>query len=137
MELERAQGLISAVFAAGKVRATRPLAAVVVDAGGHVVASARQDGATIARHDFALAKAWSSIALGLDTRELAQRAETNPAFFSAACTLFSGRLLPTPGGIVLRDGDIILGALGVSGNTGEADDACAEAAVRDVMALPT
>lgn len=129
MTLERAQRLIAAALAAGRVRGARPLAAVVVDAGGHIVASAREDGATIARHEFALAKAWSSIALGFDTRDLVERVKANPAFFSAAATLFSGRLLPAAGGVLVRKDEDVLGALGVSGDTGEVDDACAITAI--------
>lgn len=131
MTLERAQRLIAAALAAGRARGTRPLAAVVVDAGGHIVASAREDGATIARHEFALAKAWSCIALGLDSRDLARRTAADPAFFSAAATLLSGRLLPAPGGVLIRDRDQVLGALGISGDTGETDDICAKAAIGD------
>jgi len=129
MTLERAQSLIAAALAAGRARGARPLAAVVVDAGGHIVASAREDGATIARHEFALAKAWSCIALGLDTRDLVARAGANPAFFSAAATLLSGRLLPAAGGVLVRDDQQILGALGVSGDAAEVDDACAVTAI--------
>jgi uncharacterized protein GlcG (DUF336 family) len=131
MRLEQAQRLIAAALAAGRACGARPLAAVVVDAGGHIVASAREDGATIARHEFALAKAWSCVALGLDSRDLETRVRANPAFFSAAATLLSGRLLPAAGGIVIRDGEQVLGALGVSGDTGETDDACAKAAIAE------
>ena len=77
MMLERAQSLIAAALAAGRAQGAKPLAAVVVDAGGHIVASAREDGATIARHEFALAKAWSCIALGLDTRDLVERVDAH------------------------------------------------------------
>ena len=129
MMLERAQNLIAAALAAGRAQGAKPLAAVVVDAGGHIVASAREDGATIARHEFALAKAWSCVALGLDTRDLVERVEANPAFFSAAATLFSGRLLPAAGGVLVREDEQILGALGVSGDAAEVDDACAIAAI--------
>ncbi|MGX1743743.1 GlcG/HbpS family heme-binding protein [Bosea sp. NPDC055353] len=128
MTLERAQGLIAAALAAGRVQGARPLAAVVVDAGGYIVASAREDGATIARHEFALAKAWSCIALGLDTCDLVERVEANPAFFSAAATLLSGKLLPAAGGVLIHKDEQILGALGISGDTGEVDNACAIAA---------
>ncbi|SDG53312.1 GlcG/HbpS family heme-binding protein [Bosea robiniae] len=129
MTLERAQSLIAAALAAGRALGARPLAVVVVDAGGHIVASAREDGATIARHEFALAKAWSCIALGLDTRDLVERAEANTAFFSAAATLLSGRLLPAAGGVLVREDKQILGALGVSGDAADVDDACAVAAI--------
>ncbi|KFC64807.1 hypothetical protein FG93_05097 [Bosea sp. LC85] len=132
MTLERAQRLIAEALAAGRARGARPLAAVVVDAGGHIVASARADGATIARHEFALAKAWSCIALGLDSRDLVARVEADPAFFSAAATLLSGGLLPAAGGVLIREGEQVLGALGISGDTGETDDACATAAAREL-----
>ncbi|AHG62163.1 GlcG/HbpS family heme-binding protein [Advenella mimigardefordensis] len=133
MRLELAQRLISAVLDAGRTRQSKPLAAVVVDAGGSIVASARDDGAALARHEFAMAKAWGSIALGLDTRELVKRADANPAFFSAAATLLSGRLLPAAGGVLIKEGEQLLGALGVSGDTQEMDDACAMAALEQII----
>lgn len=131
MKLDRAEALIAEVFSVARTARARPLAAVVVDEGGHIVASARQDGASIARHEFARAKSWSAIALGLDTRDLATRAKAHPEFFGAAANLFAGRLLPAAGGILLRDGDgSVIGGLGVSGDTAETDDLCAVTAAK-------
>lgn len=134
MLLDQAQRLIAAALAAGRACGAKPLAAVVVDAGGNIVASAREDGAAIARHEFAMAKAWSCIALDLDSRDLVERVKANPAFFSAAATLLSGRLLPAAGGVLIREGDRMVGALGISGDTGETDDACATAAIAELRA---
>ncbi|ODT76934.1 MAG: GlcG protein [Pelagibacterium sp. SCN 64-44] len=115
-----------------------PIAIAVLDNGGNLVAIQREDGASLARVDIAYAKAWGALGLGIGTRTIAARAAQNPAFIQNAATLLSGRLIPSPGGVIitLTDGTII-GAIGVSGDTGEIDEACALSAIQslDLLAL--
>src|SRR6185312_10635334 len=118
-----------ATLAEGRRRNTRPLSVVVLDAGGNVVACAREDGAGLGRLQLAHGKAWGSLSLGFGSRTLTERTAGSPSFFAAAASLFEGRLLPSPGGLLLRDGDQPVGAIGVSGDTGDADEACALVAV--------
>lgn len=128
MELALAQKLIEGTFAeAGKLR-SRPLAVAVLDSGGNMVACARQDGASFGRLKLAEGKAWGSLSLGFGSRTLSERVTSAPAFFSAAAALFEGRLLPSPGGLLLYRGDELIGAIGVSGDAGDTDEACAMAA---------
>lgn len=125
MELRTASGLIEAAFTEGRRRSAAPLSVVVLDCGGNVVACAREDGAGIARLHLAYGKAWGSLGLGFGSRTLAERVEKSPPFFAAAAALLEGRLLPAPGGVLIMDETRLIGSIGVSGDTGDIDEACA------------
>ena len=128
MELRLAMTLIEATLAEARTRGARPLAVVVLDAGGNMVACAREDGASFGRLKLAEGKAWGSLSLGFGSRTLSERVALAPAFFNAAASLLDGRLLPSPGGLLLFHDDQPIGAIGASGDTGDVDEACAMAA---------
>jgi len=96
MELSLAQTLIEATLAEGVRRGARPLAVVVLDAGGNMVACARQDGASFGRLKLAEGKAWGSLSLGFGSRTLSERVATAPSFFSAAASLLRAASFPRP-----------------------------------------
>ena len=97
-----------------------------LDAGGHLVAFARQDGAGIARYDIAFAKAWGSLGLGFGSRELADRGKKNPTFITIMSVVTGGRVAPSPGGVLILDENRhVVGAVGVSGDVGDVDEVCA------------
>lgn len=125
MQLRIAFALIEATFEEGRRRNARPLSAMVLDPGGHQIAGARQDGASFARLTLAQGKAWGSLGLGFGSRTLSERVTKAPEFFAAAASLLDGRLLPAPGGLLLLRQGALIGALGVSGDTGDTDEACA------------
>jgi uncharacterized protein GlcG (DUF336 family) len=104
----------------------KPLTVAVLDAGGHLVAFKRQDRSGILRPDIAHGKAWGALGMGVGGRGLAQRAEMAPAFFTALASASGGRVIPVAGGVLIRDseGDII-GAVGISGDLPDNDEACA------------
>ncbi len=129
MELKLALDLIAAVFAEARRRHAKPLSVIVLDTGGHQVAGAREDGAGFARLEMAKGKAWGSLGLGFGSRTLSERVGNAPEFFAAAASLLEGRLLPAPGGLLVLRGGETIGALGVSGDTGDTDEACAVAAI--------
>jgi uncharacterized protein GlcG (DUF336 family) len=131
MQLDQADAIANFTLAAAKDRKTAPMAVVVLDAGGNLVVAKRQDGCGIARLDLAHGKAWGSLGMGFGTRSLAQRAGAGAAtFLLAASTMLDGRLLPSPGGVLVYDpAGVLLGAVGVSGDTGDIDEACALAAL--------
>ncbi|MDE2301365.1 MAG: heme-binding protein [Sphingomonadales bacterium] len=130
LPLAAAQALIAATLAHARALDAKPLAVIVLDAGGHPIAFARADGASFGRLDIARAKAWGALAMDCDTAALAERAKGNPAFFTGLSAVFDGRIALSPGGVVLRDAaGVAIGAMGVSGDTGETDLACARAAI--------
>lgn len=129
LSLAQAQTIIAATLAEARGRGAQPLAVVVLDAGGRPVAFAREDEATFFRHEIATAKAMGALGMGADTRVLAQRASGNPAFFQSLSAVLGGQVAYSPGGVlVCRDG-VVLGAVGVSGDTGDCDEDCALAGI--------
>ncbi|MCJ2183712.1 heme-binding protein, partial [Novosphingobium sp. 1949] len=115
-----------------------PLAVVVLDAGAHPVAFAREDGASLFRFDIARAKATGALGMDTDTAVLAQRAQGNPAFFQSLCAALDGRIAYSPGGVVIRAADgSAIGAVGISGDTGECDEQCARAGIAAVLPKET
>lgn len=130
LSLEQANTIIGAAFAEGRMRNFAPLAVAVLDAGGHLIAFQREDGAAFARYHLAYSKAWGALGMGFGTRELANRA---PAFVTAAATATGGRMIPSPGGVLILDSDqAVVGAVGISGDFGDNDEICALAGIAAV-----
>jgi len=104
----------------------KPLTVAVLDAGGHLLALKREDGSAIMRPQIAQAKAWGALGMGHGGRELSRRAAEAPAFFAALTDISGGRIAPVPGGVLIRgqDGSVI-GAVGISGDHPDKDEACA------------
>jgi uncharacterized protein GlcG (DUF336 family) len=103
-----------------------PLTVAVLDAGGHLVAFKREDRSGIMRFDIAFGKAWGALGMGFGSRELSERASKNPVFFGVLATVSQGRLIPVPGGVLIKDADgSVLGAVGISGDTSDKDEVCA------------
>jgi uncharacterized protein GlcG (DUF336 family) len=130
LKLAQASAIIDAALAEGRNRRLAPLAVVVLDAGGHPIAFKREDGAGFVRFDIAHGKAWGALGMGFGTRELADRAARSPAFVAALSVASQGRMIPSPGGVLIAgaDGDVV-GAIGISGDTGDNDEACAVAGI--------
>ena len=128
--LETAERIADATLAAGRERKAEPLTVAVLDTGGHVVVLKRADGSGILRCEIAHGKAWGALGMGLPTRTLFGRVQTAPAFFAALAATSQGRMIPVPGGVLLRDPDgRLIGAVGVSGDTSDMDEECAVAAI--------
>jgi uncharacterized protein GlcG (DUF336 family) len=123
--LDEALAIASATLAAGRRRGAQPLTVVVLDPGGHLKAALREDGAGILRREIAEAKAHGALGMGLPSRVLFDMAQANPNFFAAVAAASGGRIVPNPGGVLLRDpAGHIAGAVGVSGDTGDMDETC-------------
>ncbi|MBP0625401.1 GlcG/HbpS family heme-binding protein [Cupriavidus consociatus] len=130
LDLNAASLLIDTALAKGRELELEPLCVVVLDAGGYMIAAKREDGASILRPGIATGKAYGCLAMGFGGRELARRAEKNPAFMNALSDMTLGRVVPVPGGVLIRDDDgAVLGAVGVSGDASLKDEACALAGI--------
>jgi uncharacterized protein GlcG (DUF336 family) len=130
LNLAAAQQLVEAALAEAGRRDAKPLGVIILDAGGHPIAFARQDKASLFRFDIARAKAMGALGMGADTSDIAARAASNPAFFTSVAVATGGGLALSPGGVLIRDGDgEILGAIGISGDAADVDEACALAAI--------
>ena len=134
LNLDGAQRVIAAAKAEGaKVKAPGGVIAVV-DAGGNLVAHVRMDNARIGAIDIAINKAWSARAFDMETAELGRYSQPGAPFFGIHASN-GGRVMLLAGGAPLRHAGQIIGALGVSGGSGEQDSACANAGVQAMASL--
>ncbi|HEX3163879.1 MAG TPA: heme-binding protein [Pseudolabrys sp.] len=107
-----------------------PQTLVVLDTGGHVVCAKREDGSGIIRFEIAVGKAYGALGMGWGSRTMMERAAQNPNFLTAIAAASGGRLVPNPGGVLIRDtGGAIIGALGISGDTADNDEIIAVAGI--------
>jgi uncharacterized protein GlcG (DUF336 family) len=127
--LDQAQQIATGTIARGRELGAAPLTVAVLDTGGHLVVLHREDNSGILRPQIATAKAWGALGMGLSSRELGRRAELVPHFFAALAVASEGRMAPVPGGVLIRSAGVLIGAVGVSGDTSDMDEACAIAAV--------
>ncbi|WP_248963590.1 GlcG/HbpS family heme-binding protein [Sphaerisporangium perillae] len=130
LSLEQASTMVDDALRQGAALGCAPLTVAVLDPGGHLLVLKRQDGSGILRPQIAQAKAWGALGMGLGSRALAERAATAPAFFTALAALSEGRVVPVPGGVLVRDSEgAVLAAVGVSGDNPANDEACAVFAI--------
>ena len=119
------------IIAAAEKKATeigQPMNIAVADSGGNLVAHVRMDGAWIGSIDISIKKAFTSRAFDIATKDLAEHSQSGGQFFGIHASN-NGRVMIFAGGIPLkRDGQVV-GAIGVSGGSGEQDHAVAEAGV--------
>jgi uncharacterized protein GlcG (DUF336 family) len=117
------------VIAAAEAKAAdigQPMNIAVVDAGGNLVAHARMDNAWIGSVDISIKKAWTARAFDIETGDLGKQSQSGDQFFGIHASN-DGRVMIFAGGIPLkRDGQVV-GAIGVSGGSGEQDHTVAEA----------
>jgi uncharacterized protein GlcG (DUF336 family) len=131
-----ANQIAQTVLSEGDRLGLAPLCCTVLDRGGHMLALLRDERASIYRPQIATAKAAGCLGMGFGGRELKRRAEAIPAFFSGLNAIFPNGILPVPGGVLIRSGSEIVGAVGVSGDTSDNDDICAVAAIRAAGFVP-
>jgi len=104
----------------------QPMNIAVVDAGGNLVAHVRMDKAWVGSVDIAINKAWTARAFDISTKELAELSQSGDQFFGIHASN-AGRVMIFAGGIPLKRGNDVVGAIGVSGGLGKQDQAVAEA----------
>ncbi len=132
VSLEQAQVMIAETLKKGRAMGLKPLSVIVLDAGGHVQAFAREDGAAPGRFAIAHGKAYGAVMLGMAGRAQMARAEAQAYFMAAVNGVYGGAVVPVPGGVLLRDaGGAVIGAVGVTGDTSDND---AEAALAGIAA---
>lgn len=131
LTLKDANQIVDEALAEGRRRSLAPLAVAVLDAGGHVIVMKREDRCSYLRTEIARGKAWGALGVGFGSRAIAEHAnnESGP-FFGALAAMSGGLMVPSPGGVLIRDasGELI-GAVGISGDKGDSDEACAVQAI--------
>jgi uncharacterized protein GlcG (DUF336 family) len=129
LTLDVARKILDAALAKALEKKLKPLVITVLDPRGCVKISAAQDGTSLLRSEIAHGKAYGALALGMGSRALFQRAQEQAYFIGAVNTLAQGRMVPVPGGVLIQNGDVLLGAVGVSGDTSDNDEICAVAGI--------
>ena len=104
----------------------QPMNIAVVDQGGNLIAHVRMDRAWIGSVDISINKAWTARAFDISTKELAELSQSGDQFFGIHASNH-GRVMIFAGGIPLKRGGQVMGAIGVSGGLGKQDQAVAEA----------
>jgi uncharacterized protein GlcG (DUF336 family) len=124
MTLQQAQTAIDATLQKARDLGLKPLTVAALDAGGHLIALKRQDGASILRPQLAIGKAAGALALGVSSREIAQMAAERPSFIAALGPISAQGLIPAAGGVIVVDSDgKVIGAIGATGDTSDNDEA--------------
>ena len=130
LTLSQATELVDGALSKARELGLNPMTVAVLDAGGHLLCLKREDGSSLLRPQIAQAKAWGSLGMGVGGRSLAARAATHPSFVAALGDLSGGQVVPVPGGILVQSmqGEV-LGAIGVTGDLSDQDEACALASI--------
>ncbi len=137
LTLSVADQIVDKAMEKGRELKLAPLTVIVLDAGGHAKVLKREDGSSLLRPEIAMGKAWGTLGMGFGGRDLARRAAKVPVFFGALSDMSGGRMVPVPGGVLIRsDSGDILGAVGVTGDTSENDEICAVHGIRSAGLAP-
>ncbi len=128
--IAQARSIIAGALAYSKAAAMKPLAVAVLDAGGHLIAFEREDGSANRRFEIAHGKAHGAISIGVNSRTLGVMAVERPHFMAGVTSAIGGSLIPVAGGVIVIGIDgTRLGAVGVSGDTSDNDEAAAIAGI--------
>ena len=137
LSLDQALLIARTTLEEGSRRSCAPLCAVVLDCGAHPLVTLRSEQASIHRPEIATGKAAGCLAMGFGGRELARRAQAMAQFFNALSGVFPKGIIPVAGGLLIRDGQgVIVGAIGVSGDTSDNDEICAIAGIQAAGLVP-
>ena len=132
LSLEQAQTIVAAALKEGRSLGLKPLSVAVLDAGGHLVAFAREDKSSNLRPQIAVAKASGALALGVSSRVIGEMAIERPTFVNAAAGLNPAGIVPAAGGVLIQSGGVTIGAVGVTGDLSDNDEKCAVAGMAAV-----
>jgi uncharacterized protein GlcG (DUF336 family) len=123
--LNQANAIIAGAIAEAKHLALKPLGIAVLDPGGHPIGFQRQDGASTGRLQLALGKASGALFLGVSSRKVADMAIERPAFVASLGPIAPAGVVPAAGGVIVVDAaGQVIGAVGISGDTSDNDEAC-------------
>ena len=114
ISLQQANAIVAGAFERAEDLGLKPLAVAVMDAGGHLIAYQRQDGASIGRFQIAGGKAAGALFLGVSSRTIGEMAVERPTFIASAAAAAPAGLIPAPGGVIVADATgTVVGAVGV------------------------
>lgn len=130
ISLDQAQAIVEATLVEGRALGLKPISVAVLDAGGHLIAFAREDKSSNLRPQIAMAKASGALALGVSSRAIGEMASERPTFVNAIAGLNPGGIVPAAGGVLVRnDACEVIAAVGVTGDTSDNDEKAAFAGI--------
>ena len=130
LHLETANTIVTAALQKARAMNTAPLAVAVLDETGQMKSFQREDETSLMRADVATGKAWGALGMGRSSRVLGNVAADRPHFVQALTAVAQGKLVPVPGGVLIRAASqSIIGAVGISGDTSDIDEECAVAGI--------
>ncbi len=130
LTIDHARRIIAGALAHAHAAGMKPLCVAVLDSGGHLVAFEREDGVANRRFDVAFGKAHGAISIGVGSRTLGVMALERPHFVAGVTAAIGGALVPVAGGVIVVDDEgARIGAVGVSGDTSDNDEAAALAGI--------
>ena len=130
LTLKSANEMIAAALAKGRELKLKVLAVAVLDDRGALKAFGAEDGTSLRRGEIAIGKATAALNLGLGTRSVNKMAQERPYFITSVAASMGGPFVPVPGGVLVRNGaGAVIGAVGISGDTSDNDEAAAIAGI--------
>lgn len=128
--LDQANKVIEGALAKANELGLKPLGVAVLDAGGHLIAFQRQDGASTGRLQLATGKAAGALFLGLSSRKVGDMAAERPAFVASLGPIAPAGVVPAAGGVIVVDeAGLTIGAVGISGDLSDKDELCTLAGI--------
>jgi uncharacterized protein GlcG (DUF336 family) len=135
--LAQAAKIVDNALAAAREKKLRPMTVLVVDAGGDLVAFKREDHTGIRRYSVAYGKAFGALVMNRSSRAIGDIGKGNPIFIQSLMAATQGQVIPTPGGVLIKNAEgYIIGAVGSSGDEAHEDEAVAVSAIRSVGLVP-
>ena len=125
LTLDQANRIIAAALDKGREMKLKPLSVAVLDAGGHLIAFQRSDGASNMRAQIAIGKASGALALGVSSRAIGAMAAERPSFVASLNPIAQAGIIPAAGGVLIAGEGGAIGAVGITGDTSDNDEACA------------
>ena len=121
--LAQAERIIDAAIERGVALNCRPLSVIVVEPGCKVKAFKKEDGSSMIRFEMAFGKAYAALSLGRSSKLVRERAHEKPTFMRYLISASDDQIFPEGGGMLIRaDSGDVVGAVGVTGDTGERDE---------------
>ncbi len=131
LTLEAAQTIVATAQKHARDNKYNGIAIIVLDGRGALRSGISEDGTSLLRWKVAFGKAWGAVAWGAGSKRLEKIAQERPHFMAAAAHLADGGILPVGGGVLIRDKNkVIIGAVGISGDTSDNDEAAAVAGIK-------
>ncbi|MEM7568639.1 MAG: heme-binding protein [Pseudomonadota bacterium] len=129
LTLAEANMILSATLAKARADGMKPLGVSILDAGGHLIAFQREDGASFLRLGISQAKAWTALALQMPSRAYADMANERPQFAGSLNGISEGKMAASAGGLLIEKDGQVIGAIGVSGDLPDNDELAAKAGI--------